>query len=134
MSDLKGQPGRDHVFNLVIKDGDGAAQDLTLLDGYALIAYSDPKTPICKWSKNTITGFNEVLETDAAAGEVKILLPKEKTAKIDNVQLYIEMVAEVTDIDFDSLQLGMADGKNKKLIFITSSANTKVPALTGEGS
>lgn len=124
-----GQPGRDYTFNITIKDAAGDAQDLTTLLGYALIAYVEDNQVIGQWSKNEITGYDDIYPVDEATGQVKIFLSREKTASIANKMIYIEVVTESLDPENGAVQFGNVDGKKIELIKITSAGKAKAPAL-----
>ena len=125
-----GLPGRDYIFNIIIKDENGDPQDLTLVDGYALYAFVNDKKLIAQWSKNTIDDYLPITETDAENGEVRILLPAAKTINIDNITVYIEPAVQVVDADYGEIVLGSKDGAKFELINITSAPKTPVPDLS----
>jgi hypothetical protein len=136
-TEAKGQPGRDYFFDITVKKA-GVAVDLTLIDGYAIIAYVNEKKIICQWSKNPLTNFKSIEAIDEATGQIKLHLPAVKTAGIDNVQVYCEIIPQVDSEAYGTLKFGNEDGEKFKLIYITSSAKPKIedlnPVVSGGNS
>lgn len=129
MSERKGKPGRDHTFNITIKS-DGVAQDLTVIEGVALVAFIAPKVIVEKWSFNAVSGFETMIQIDAPAGLVRIHLARAKTIGLEGKQVYIEVVPQINDTDFGDLQLSDLNGASEKLIFLTSAGKETLPDLS----
>lgn len=125
MATPSGKPGRDYYFNITVKDVNGDPQDLTALQGYALVVHTTGNRTIAQYSKAVITGYLTIEETDAIAGEIKIKLPAANTQGIDNTLLMIEFVGQVNGDKF-----GTKDGISFELINITSTPKPKVPTLS----
>lgn len=88
--------GTNPKFTITAKNADGTDVDLTAVDGYGFVVYRKPNKVIARFSKNTISGWLDLVPTDEANGEFEITIPVEATAQADRDKHYAEILIQAT--------------------------------------
>lgn len=119
-------PGTDIIATLAAKDADGAAIDLTALQGFVLYAYVKPNRIIAQFAEPSAINYSEIdSESDLASGIIKIKIPGDKTKELSDQKIHLVMYARTDGPE--PVVFGTAEGTAYELVHITSSPNPAMP-------
>lgn len=90
--------GSDEVINITITDADGVAIPISDLTECIVSVYQTKEDIIQQW----LLSENSLLIVNDSAGIVRANLDRDNTIEIPLRRLYMEVVAEITDTNFET--------------------------------
>lgn len=103
MSRSKIYTNSDNVINLTVTDKDsGDPFDLSAVEGYIIILYYVQGGKVLnKFSKNTMEGYDDIIEDDAAGGLIHINLSREVTKSATPGDIDLEILVQSSNSEFE---------------------------------
>lgn len=124
--------GEDLMLQVTVVDENGTAVDLSAYQGYGVhFYYLDASDTIAKYSKNSVTGYLQQIDTtNEATGVIVVNMRRDVTINgVNEKDVYYEVVTQQSDSDFDENRFMSLTDRKYFFTFRTTPAGT-IPAMT----